>query len=457
MISGSFWKTLSAHPEIVLILKDPSDCWAYGFDNSKQHSLPEGVVFPTSTQSVQHIVKTCIQHQIPITARGRGTGTAGGAIPIQGGIVMCFEWMNKILEYNPQDRLMVVQPGVLNGDVQKQAATHQLLWGPDPSSQDYCTIGGNLAYNSAGPRAVYYGTPRENTLGLEVIDGAGRFLKTGFRTSKSVVGYDLTRLFIGSEGTLGIITEATLQLKSKPSCIQAVKLCYTSTTAALEAVNTCLSVSPLAIEFIDHQALCLIQQHHAFPLPEKTKAILLVEVGGESENTAILLEILRQKTLCPERVGFFKAQTEHERRELWAIRKAISPTLRQVAPNKINEDIVVPVSHLSNFIQYTETLSAHYDVCIINFGHAGNGNLHVNILYNAQNNDESQKAQDCLEKIFHKVIELGGTLSGEHGIGLLKKPFFNAAIPAPTLDAMKDIKKIFDPHNLLNPSKIWPD
>lgn len=457
MISPEFWGSVGAHPDIYKILTDPSECWVYGSDNSKQHHLPEGVIFPKTEAAVQHIVQCCYAHQVPITCRGRGTGTPGGAVPLAGGIVLCFEWMNQILEYNPADRLMVVQPGVLNETVQKKAAPEGLLWGPDPSSQAYCTVGGNLAYNSAGPRAVYYGTTRENTLGLHVIDGCGRLLKTGFRTTKSVVGYDLTRLFIGSEGTLGIVSEATLQLKPAPSSIQTLQLCYDSTESAVDGVIAALLCSPLAVEFIDHAAIQLIQKHHPdFLLPQGSKAILLLEFASENHSLDALMQRLQGKTNNAHRLGFVWAKAPEERERLWKIRKMLSPTLRLVAPNKINEDVVVPVSKLAEFILYTESLSQHYQLPIVNFGHAGNGNLHVNILFNAEKTEESQKAHVCLSKIFEKVLFLGGTISGEHGIGSAKRPFVEQALSSEALEAMKSIKAIFDPKNILNPGKIWP-
>lgn len=428
------------------IFTDPADCWAYGGDNSKAHHLPDAVIFPTHAHAVQQIVKACALMGIPITARGRGTGTPGGAVPIYGGVVLCFEYMNHIISTYPADRIMIVEPGILNGDVQKAAKKHGLFWAPDPSSQDYCTVGGNLAHNSAGPRALKYGTPRENTLGLTFVDGQGRLIKTGVQTSKGVVGYDLTRLLIGSEGTLGIIVEATLKLLPLPPPTVLLQVFYRSVEQAGEAIIQLLQghTTPTALELLDLGSLNLIRQYHTGDIPSEAGALLLIEAETMSETI--------------KGQGFIQAQqatTEAEKAALWSIRKALSPTLQQVAPNKINEDVVVPVSQIPIFVRFVEKLSQEHQLPIISFGHAGNGNLHVNILYDATNASELQRAHLCLEVIFNKVLSLRGTLSGEHGIGLLKKPFIDRELSPDTLDLMKSLKKTFDPQGILNPGKIF--
>lgn len=457
MIADSFFKALEGAEGIHRILRDPADCWAYGVDNSKQHHLPDAVIFPASAAAVQAIVQACIEHQIPITARGRGTGTPGGAVPIQGGVVLCFEYMNRILQTYPGDRVMVVEPGLLNGTLQQKAKELGLFWAPDPSSQTYCTIGGNLAYNSAGPHALKYGTPRENTLGLVFVDGQGRLIKTGVQTSKGVVGYDLTRLLIGSEGTLGIIVEATLKLLPLPEKTLTLRIFYQSVVTASQAIMRVLqsAILPAALEMMDTKSLNLIREHSALDIPASAGAMLIIELEGTSQGVQEAALYLNPLLSGAGFIDSLTAKTEDERASIWAIRKALSPILRHLAPHKINEDVVVPVSEIATLVAFVEHLSTQYQLPIVCFGHAGNGNLHVNILYDADNAQEAAHAEICLNALFEKVLALRGTLSGEHGVGLSKKPFIHREISADALDLMRALKTTFDPHGLLNPGKIF--
>jgi D-lactate dehydrogenase (quinone) len=454
----SFLTALQGVSGIHRFLTDPADCWAYGVDNSKEHHLPDAVLFPTSAEAVQNIVQACATYQVPLTARGRGTGTPGGAVPIFGGVVLCFEYMNRIVKTYASDRVVIVEPGLLNGDLQKAVRQEGLFWAPDPSSQDYCTVGGNLAHNSAGPHALKYGTPRENTLGLVFVDGQGRLIKTGVQTSKGVVGYDLTRLLIGSEGTLGIIVEATLKLLPLPEKTITLQVFYRSIEDASMAIIRVLqsNIMPAALEMMDSGSLALIRQHQSLAMPQEACAMLLIELEGTSAGAQEAAEYLTPLLSGEGFSQLHKAETAAEKSALWAVRKALSPTLRQIAPNKINEDIVIPISEIPTFVHFVETLSHKHQLSIISFGHAGNGNLHVNILYDAENLSESKRATICLEAIFDKVLALRGTLSGEHGIGLLKKAFIGRELSQNTLDLMKSLKHTFDPHGILNPGKIFP-
>ena len=450
---------LQGVPGIHRILTDPADCWAYGVDNSKEHHLPDVVLFPTTAEAVQKIVQACATFQIPITARGRGTGTPGGAVPVHGGVVLCFEHMNHILKTYPADRVIIVEPGLLNGALQKEATKHGLFWAPDPSSYEFCTVGGNLAHNSAGPHALKYGTPRENTLGLAFVDGQGRLIRTGVQTSKGVVGYDLTRLLIGSEGTLGIIVEATLKLLPIPQQNITLQVFYKSIEDASTAIIRVLqgNITPAALEMLDSGSLGLIHQHYSQNIiPNEAGAMLMLEIDGTIEGVQEAAQYLYPLLTGHGFVQFHKAETEAEKSALWSVRRALSPILRHVAPNKINEDVVIPISEIPTFVHFIKMLSEEHALPIISFGHAGNGNLHVNILYDAENPEESQRANICLEAIFDKVLALRGTLSGEHGIGLLKKPFIGRELSANTLDLMKSLKQTFDPHGILNPGKIFP-
>jgi len=441
------------------ILTDKADCWTYGYDNSRKHHLPDYVVFPQEHEQVTACVKACYQYEIPITARGRGSGTTGATVPTRGGLVMSMEQMNKEPIIFADDRYLVVQPGVTNQEVQNIAKKYGFFWPPDPTSAAFCTVGGNLAYNSAGPRAVKYGTPRENVLGLVAVSGTGETLKTGVVTTKGVVGYDLTRLVIGSEGTLAIITEATLRLTPIPESKRTLRAIYSSMTAAAQAVSRIMAqpVTPCALEFIDGNAINAVRNYASTDIAKNAAAMLMIEVDGIESSMSAAVQAISDAANLDGLVELKAAATQHDVDELWKIRKALSPALRNIAPKKINEDVVVPVSRMAELIDGLDHLSQHYRIPIVNFGHAGNGNIHVNLLVNPDDKDEMQRSEQCLSAVFSLVLELKGSISGEHGIGLEKKNFINLEIPAATLNIMKNIKQVFDPKGILNPDKIFPD
>ena len=438
------------------ILIDPTECWSYGYDNSKQHACPDLVALPTAHGQIEDIVQICNEFKLPLTTRGRGTGTTGAAVPIRGGVVLSTERMNTILEFDVDNKNMRVEPGVLNTEVQKQAAKNNLFWPPDPSSADYCSVGGNLACNAAGPRAIKYGTCRENTLSIKAVTGNGETIKTGSATTKGVVGLDLTRLLIGSEGTLAIITEARLKLSPKPNYINTIRALFKDTNTAVEAVINILAqnATPYALEFIDHGSLNLIRENSPIKIDPQAQAMLMIEVDGLMESVSASTQSILNAAKVNGLIDIQIAEDSEQKKQLWTARKVLSPALRSFAPNKINEDIVVPVTQLPALLSELNFLSKKYDIAIFNFGHAGNGNLHVNLLYDAQTQAASAKA--CLNEVFQCVLKLGGTLSGEHGIGIAKLDFINKEIDATTLSYMQKIKQQFDPNNILNPGKSLP-
>ena len=440
------------------VLTASSDRLAYGYDNSREQALPGLVVFPRSHEEITAIVQCCYRDKIPLVARGRGTGTTGATVPVNGGIVLSTERMARILEISPDDRLMVVQPGVTNQAVQDAAAAHGFFWPPDPTSATVCTVGGNLAYNSAGPRAVKYGTPRENTLGLRAVSGTGEEIRTGTRTTKGVVGYDLTRLLIGSEGTLAIITEATLKLTPLPETKRTLQAIYADIGSATQAVSRIMAqpVVPCALEFIDGAAIDMIRAVSTAKLPERAGALLMIEVDGPTSAMVEMVDAVSQAATTKGLLSLKTANTAAEIQALWATRKSLSPALRNVAPKKINEDVVVPVSKIPALLSGLEALARQHEVTIVNFGHAGNGNIHVNLLVDPDNPRQLASAEACLDAVFSLVLGLGGTLSGEHGIGLVKREFVAREIAPPTLRLMQDIQQVFDPHNILNPEKLFP-
>jgi len=440
------------------LLTDTADRWAYGYDNSRQQALPQAVCLARTHEQVLELVQVCLQHELPLVPRGRGTGTTGAVVPAAGGIVLSLEQMNQTLEIDPDNRIAIVSPGVSNQELQTAAARHGFFWPPDPTSAAVCTIGGNLAYNSAGPRAVKYGTPRENTLALRAVTGTGETLRTGTRTTKGVVGYDLTRLLIGSEGTLAIITEATLKLTPLAAAKRTLQAIYSSIEAAAAAVSALMAqaLTPSSLEFMDGQAIDMVRHYADLGLPDSARALLMIEVDGSADSIEAdarrVAEVAHNEG-CLE-VALAKDTAEIER--LWRARKALSPALRNIAPKKINEDVAVPVSRLPQLIAGLQTLSQRHAIPIVNFGHAGNGNIHVNLLLDPDDPAQAAAADTCLSEVFSLVLELDGTLSGEHGVGRVKRDFVARELSPVALRLMAGIKQQFDPQNILNPGVGFP-
>jgi D-lactate dehydrogenase (quinone) len=440
------------------LLTDPADCWPYGYDNSRRQALPQAVVFARDEDQVAALVRLCAEAGLPLIARGLGTGTTGATVPDRGGVVLSFERMDRIRRIEPGDRLAVVEPGVTNAGLQKAIAAAGFFWPPDPTSAAVCTIGGNLAYNSAGPRAVKYGTPRENTLGLRAVTGTGEVFHTGVLTTKGVVGYDLTRLIIGSEGTLALVTEATLKLTPLPEAKRTLRATYADIHSAARAVSAIMAqpVTPCALEIMDGSAIEMVSRYSELDLPDGAGALLMIEVDGP---TACIQEAQRAVGEAARGAGLLElrlAETAEEVAALWKTRKALSPALRHIAPKKINEDVVVPVSHMGAFIDGLEQLARETGIRIVNFGHAGNGNIHVNLLIDPDDAEEVARAAHCLDAVFALVLRLGGTLSGEHGVGLEKRDFVDRELDPVALRLMHAIKAQFDPAGILNPGKSLP-
>jgi D-lactate dehydrogenase (quinone) len=440
------------------VLTEPADCWTYGYDNSRKHHLPDAVVFATQHDQVAAVVRLCYAHAIPVTARGRGTGTCGGSVPLRAGVVLSLERMTRIVKIDPANRVLVAEPGVTNQAVQDAARAVGFFWPPDPTSAAFCTVGGNLGHNAAGPRAVKYGTTRENVLGLRAVTGTGAEIHVGVYTTKGVVGYDLTRLIIGSEGTLAIVTEATLKLTPLPQALRTLQATYASMTDAAGAVARIMAqpVTPCALEFIDAAAIEMIRAYAPADLPQAAGALLMIEVDGPESSMSSAVQAVSNAATGHGLLAIKVAETRAAAEALWATRKALSPALRTIAPNKLNEDVVVPVSRIADLIDGLGALSREYAIPIVNFGHAGNGNIHVNLLYNAQDPQQAENAKPCLSRVFDLVLALGGTLSGEHGIGREKRDYINRAIDPVTLELMRRIKSQFDPKGILNPDKIFP-
>ena len=440
------------------VLTSAADCLAYGFDNSAYRQNPCMVLLPTSTEHVLAAVKLARHYKLPLTARGRGTNTTGASVPVVNGAVISFERMNQILALLPGDRTAVVQPGVLNGDLQSALLEHGLFWPPDPTSAPYCSIGGNIACNAGGPRAVKYGATRDNVLALKAVTGSGELVEFGSRTNKNSSGFDLSRLLIGSEGGLALVVEATLKLSPKPASSQMLRALYVDVESAALAVARLMNQpdTPSMLEFMDATALRLARDDGGADIPD-AGALLMIEADGDPLQLPALLQKLAGYAQGDGCIEVSIAADDAEAAQLLAARKALSPALRSLASGKINEDVVVPVSQVPALVRFVEALSAEQKLPIVCFGHIGNGNVHVNILFEKSDAAQTRTAEACAEKLFTEVLRLGGMLSGEHGIGLAKKAFMAQAFTPATLDAMRGIKQLFDPDGILNPGKTLPE
>ena len=432
----------------------------YASDETPQHCIPLAVCFPRCHDEVLVLVRWAHTHGIALIPRGAGSGNVGGALPAPGSIVVSFECMTRVLEFDPDNRLMVVETGIVTDAVDQLARSAGLMYAPDPGSSAYCRIGGNLAMNAAGPRCVKYGATRDHVLGLRAITGDGREIKSGSRTSKYATGYDLTRLLIGSEGTLALITEATLRLVPAPEAVATLRLCYRSPRAACEAVIRVMRqpVVPCALEFMDARSIDALRAYgDAQDLPEGTQAVLMVEADGDAhslpDQLAALGRALAGDGLIETQSGFSKDAIQR----LWTARKSLSHAVKRIAPRKINEDIVVPVSHLADLVDAIDRMGHRWRVPLVAFGHAGNGNLHVNLMVHEDDADEMARAAACRRELIETVLAMHGSLSGEHGIGSEKRHFLPLEIEPDTLALMRQIKAQFDPAGILNPGKKLPE
>jgi D-lactate dehydrogenase (quinone) len=439
---------------------DPGTLAMYAADDGPRRCLPLAVAFPISHDEVAKLIAVANAFHLPLVARGAGSGNVGGALPTPGSVVVSFECMRRVLDVSPAERLVVVETGVTTAEVDRLARTHGLFYPPDPGSAPYCRIGGNLAMNAGGPRAVKYGVTRDYVLGLRAVDGAGRTLVTGARTTKGVVGYDLTRLLVGSEGTLALITEATLRLLPAPEASATLRACYDSGAAACAAVARVMSARliPSALEFLDPSAIAAIQRAGAATdLPAGTRALLIVEADGVADAVARELGLLKRALAGTGLMELREATEAAEAAALWQARRALSGAVKKLAPLKINEDVVVPVPRLGELVTAIETLADNYRLPIVSFGHAGNGNLHVNLMVDPHDAEAMARAHAALTRLFEIVLALRGTISGEHGIGYEKRAFVPLEVTAETLAAMRALKGAFDPNGILNPGKMFPD
>jgi len=441
------------------VLTSPEELLCYSYDSTVLQHLPEVVVLPRTTQEVAATVALANRERIPILPRGAGTNLAGGTIPIKGGIVLSLTRMIDILEIDDVNMLAVVQPGVVTGKLQAAVAKQGLYYPPDPASLKATTIGGNLGMNAGGPHALKYGVTSDYVMGLEVVLPSGEVIRTGGKAIKNVTGYNLTQLFVGSEGTLGVITEVTLRLIPQPETTGSVLAAFADLDDAATLVNRILhaGVTPAVIEIMDQMTIQTVDDYLQSGLPREAASLLLIQVDGVQaavdQELGIVAQLCRDNKATTAEV----ATTPEEEETLWKARRSISPSLTRVRPNKLGEDISVPREAIPEVVRRIQEISSQRNLPIAIFGHISDGNLHPNILFDQADPEEMERVEAATGDIFEVATSVGGTLSGEHGIGLLKQKYLSLDLPEGTVEVMRTIKKALDPHNIMNPGKIFPE
>jgi len=440
------------------VYSDKAHLIAYSYDATRTRYEPEAVVFPRHEEDVSAILKYCNEHKIVITPRGAGSGFTGGALPTNGGIILAMEkYMNRILEIDFENMVAVVQPGVINMDLQKAVQEVGLFYPPDPASEEYSTLGGNVSENAGGMRAAKYGITKDFVMALRAVRPNGDIIRAGKRTIKDVAGYNIAGILIASEGTLAVTTEITLKLLPYPNFTKGYMGIFPSVESAMNAVFKSLAsgANPVAMEFLDSLVVQALKEKLGVELPEDAGALLIGDVDGNvSQEVDFQLEILEKSFRENGAVDFVIAKDKKHREELWYARRNASPSITIFGSKKLNEDISVPRSLLPKALKSIYEIGDKYGFKVPCFGHAGDGNIHVNVMVDGSNPEELAKGHNAIEEIFELVVSMGGTLSGEHGIGTSKAPFMSIAFNEEELTLFRDLKNAFDPNNILNPGKM---
>ena len=438
------------------LILDPEKCKAYGGDKWFAAQLPDAVALPRNKESVSKIVAFANEHQIPLTTRGAGFGYVGGCVPVMGGIVLSLERMNRIKEINERDFVAVIEPGVITATLQNESAKKGLYYPPDPASRADCSLGGNIATNAGGPRCLKYGVTRDYVLGLEVVLSDGSIVKLGSRTHKNKTGFELARLFVGSEGMLGVITEATLKLLPMPPFRAALSIGFRSMSEAARAIRDIFSAGflPSALEVADAFTLRAAQRRTGSSLFEGCNAHLIVELDGQKASVASELKAVETLVRKIKPIFVQRALGEKNCEKIWQVRREFSYGLRDTGLTKLNQDIVVPRGRLEDLFNFAAQLQKKRGFPLACFGHAGDGNIHVNVMVDLNQPDALKKSTAVLDELFRQVLDWGGVITGEHGIGLAKKPWWPEAVPTRVRELHKAVKKALDPADILNPGKF---
>lgn len=432
------------------------DLISYSYDASDHRERPMAAVWPDNTQQIAAIVSLAAQHRLPIVPRGAGTGLAGGAVPMANAIVLDLCRMNKILELRIADRLCIVQPGVVYAALNLALAKHGFCFPPDPASGSVCTIGGNVATNAGGIRGAKYGVTKDYVLGLEVVLPDGRIMRTGSACIKSVSGYDLTRFFVGSEGTLGVVTEITLKINPRPAAKTTAVAGFSCLEDAGQAVSDIMhsGIIPSVCEIMESNTLNVLKHHGHMELPD-AEALLLLETDGftrteTQEQMAVIGRICHHHAATL----FKTAATDQDAENFWTVRRRISSIAAGLGSHNLSEDIAVPISRVPHILKAISAIFGATGLPFVIFGHAGDGNLHPKIMFDGTDADQVRTVHAAVKQLFEAVCAIGGTLTGEHGIGVAKAPFLDLEHDRVALDFMRSLKQTVDPHNIMNPGKM---
>ena len=443
------------------VYSDKAHLIAYSYDATREHFEPDAVVFPRNEEDISAILKYCNEHLIVIVPRGAGSGFTGGALPSSGGIVLGFEkHMNKILEIDMKNMVAIVQPGVINMDLQRAVEEVGLFYPPDPASQEYSTIGGNVSENAGGMRAAKYGITKDYVMATRAVLPNGDIIKAGKRTIKDVAGYNISGILIASEGTLAVLSEITLKLIPKPKMTKTAMGIFDSVSQAMEAVYKTMAsgITPVAMEFLDNLTIRAVEKTFKKGLPIDAGALLVTDVDGNLEDDLNFQLAQIEKVFKENGCREFKiAKDKKEAADLWFARRNASQSITVYGSKKLNEDVTVPRSALPELLERFYAIAEKYKINIPCFGHTGDGNVHTNVMVDGKDPEQVKIAYKAIEEVFQATIDLGGTLSGEHGIGLAKAPYMSMAFTDEEMNLFKSIKKAFDPNNILNPSKMGLD
>jgi glycolate oxidase len=456
MIENSLLNELAEIVGQEYVLTSPEDLVCYSYDGTFAEQLPDAVISPASTKEVSSILQIAYRDEIPVIARGMSSGLAAGTVAYGGGLILNLTRMNRILEIDGVNMMATAQAGVITADLAAAVEAEGLFYPPDPASIRQSTLGGNVACNAGGPRCLKYGVTGDYVMALQAVLADGRVLRTGNKCIKNVTGYDLVHLLVGSEGTLAVITEITVKLVPKPEAKRTALAIFEDIGKASQAVNDILlaGVLPSTLEIVDETAINCVEEYMGLGLDCTADAMLLVETDGDPESAGREIEVVAE--IC--RQGGAKevqvAQDEAESEDLWRARRSISPSLGRVRPNKLGEDIVVPRSAIPSMVVRIKQISLKHDLPIVIFGHAGDGNLHPNILFDKRDPEEWERVEAAVGDLFGAAVELGGTLTGEHGVGVLKRPYLEMALGPLAVEVMQGIKKALDPKGILNPGKV---
>ena len=434
-----------------------SDRDAYGHDALHETYRPAVVVWPRTTDEVAAIMRFANESLVPVTPRAGGVGYTGGAVPVHGGILLSVTRMDQILEIDEPNLVAVAEPGVITADFQRAVEARGLFFPPDPSSLEESMLGGNIAENAGGPRCVKYGVTGAYVLGMTFVAATGEVVRAGGRTTKNVVGFDLSSLMVGSEGMLGIATDITFRLIPLPEANRTVSVLFADVRSAAECVTAIMAnrVIPAKMELIDRFSLHAVADYSGEPMPREAGALLLIEVDGSAAE--VEREAKEVDRICRERgaLELITAETPEEADRLWAVRRLISPAVGRLRPRKLNQDVVVPRTRIPDLLALVDVISARTGLLIPCFGHAGDGNMHVNVMLDPDDPREAADAKAAVEEIFRAAVALGGTISGEHGIGYVKAPYLGLALGEETIAMMRRLKRAFDPNGILNPGKVF--